>query len=173
MSANNQNLSEYFTCEICNKYYLNPIILPCGDNVCEEHVKQKTKITDNQEKEYQCELCQSKHKLPTVGFIINKSFIQMMNKNLHLNEKTKTAIKKIDDLDSLNKEIDLIVKDPEHFIFNYFSEEKNKIDLKRETLFANINDISEEMINEIKKLEIESKSNLTEKKQNLIDSNKF
>ncbi len=61
---------------------------------------------------------------------------------------------------------------PEDFIFTYFSKEKNKIDLKRETLFAKINEISDKMINEIKKMEIDSISNLNEK-QTLIDSNKF
>ncbi len=94
----------------------------------------------------------------------------MLNKNVHFDERTKTAIKVFDDLDILNKDIDLIKKDPENFIYSYFSKEKNKIDLKRETLFAKINDISDEMINKIKQMEIDSKSNLNVK-QNLIDSN--
>jgi hypothetical protein len=39
-------------------------------------------------------------------------------------------------------------------------------------LISKINDISDEMIDQIKQMEIDSKSNLTEK-QNLIDSNRF
>jgi hypothetical protein len=96
--------------------------------------------------------------------------IDMLNKNVHLDGRTKTAIKVFDDLEILNKDVDLIKKDPENFIYDYFAKEKNKIDLKRETLFAKINDISDKMIDKIKQMEIDSKSNLKEK-QNLIDSN--
>ena len=70
----------------------------------------------------------------------------MLNKNVHFDERTKTAIKVFDDLDILNKDIDLIKKDPENFIYSTFSEEKNKIDLKRESLISKIHDISNEMI---------------------------
>ena len=46
----------------------------------------------------------------------------------------------------------IIAKDPDNFIYSYFSKEKNKIDLKRETLISKINDISDEMIDKIKQM---------------------
>ena len=45
---------------------------------------------------------------------------------MHLDSKTKTTQDVIDDLDSLNKEINVMVKDPENFIYSYFSKEKNE-----------------------------------------------
>jgi hypothetical protein len=172
MNQNNQYLSDYLTCKFCQKYFLTPVILPCGNNVCQEHVNQNIKINENtKKKEYECNLCQNNHKIPKNGFIINEPYIQMINNNLHLDERAKLAKKVFNDLDTLKKDIDLIVKDPENFIYSTFSKEKNKIDSKRETLISKIHDISEEMINEIKQLETNSKSNLNEIQKNLVDPN--
>jgi hypothetical protein len=151
----NQNLNEYLTCKICQKYFLNPVLLPCYNNICEEHV--------NELQSYKCDFCQENHQVPQNGFILNRPFIVLMKTNLHLNERTKTAQKQIDDLDILNKEIDLIAKHPEDFVYSYFAMEKNKIDLRREILISKINDISDQMINKIKQMEDDSKSNLFDK----------
>ena len=66
-------------------------------------------------------------KISENGFIINRLFIEMMNMNSYLNEQTKIAKTVIDDLDLNNKEIDLISKDPEDFIYTYLSKEKIKL----------------------------------------------
>jgi hypothetical protein len=173
MSRNNnsQNLNELLTCKVCRKYFLNPLILPCGNHICEMDVNKK--LTEKSTQIYKCDFCFKDHEAPENGFIQNRLLIDLLNMNLHLDSKTKTTQDVIDDLDSLNKEINVMVKDPEDFIYSYFSKEKNKIDLKRETSISKINDISDEMIKNIKQLELDSKSNLSEKKQNLIDPNKF
>jgi hypothetical protein len=171
MSANNKSFNEVLTCKICQKYYLNPILLPCRNNICEEHINKQTKDINAQS--YKCELCSQDHEIPENGFIVNEPFIEMMNTNVHLDEITIAAKRLVDHLENSNKKIDLIEKDPEDFIYSYFSNEKNKVDLKRETLFAKINDISDEMINKIKQMENDCKSNLSEKQKNLIDKNKF
>ena len=172
MSNNNQNINELLTCKICKKYYINPIILPCSNNICEEHVNQKI-LKDNNSKIYKCDFCFKEHNVPEENeFILNQTLIEMINMNLHLDEQTKSTKILIDDLDKVNKEIDLIDKDPEDFIYSYFSKEKNKIDLKRETLISRINDISDEMFEIIKQQETDAKSNLSEKK-NLINSAQF
>ena len=84
----------------------------------------------------------------------------------------QSAKRILEELNKVNQEIDSISIDPEDFIDSYCSNEKNKIDLKRETLISTINDISDEMINKIKQMETDSKSNLKHK-QNYIDSSKF
>ena len=71
---------------------------------------------------------------------------------MHLNEKKQETLKLIDEMDMVNKEIDLIAKDPEDFVYYYFLNERNKVDLKREILFSKINDISDKLINQIKQM---------------------
>jgi hypothetical protein len=164
-------LNKILTCEICQKYYLNPVLLPCGNNLCNEHVKQK--IEENDSNIYKCDFCNENHEVLENGYFSNRILIEMINNKIHLDERTKIAKKVIEDLDTSNKEFDLMRKDPENFIYNYFSKEINKIDLRRETLISKINEISDEMINKIKLMQNDSKSNLIDKKQNLIDSIKF
>jgi hypothetical protein len=170
MTEINQNLKEHLTCKICHKYFLNPVFLPCCNNICEEHVIKKTEDINSQS--FNCDICQQNHQVPESGYSINRVLIDIMNIKLHFNETTKTASKQIDDLDSLNKEIDLITKDPHDFIYSYFAKEKNKIDLKRETLMSKISDISDEMIDQIKTMETDSKLILNEK-QDITEFTKF
>jgi hypothetical protein len=144
---------------------LNPVILPCGHNVCEEHVNQKLK--ENNSKIYKCDICFEEHEVPKKGFIINLPFIEMMNDNLHLSQENKQKKTLIKDLNNVKKDIDSITKDPEGFIYSYLAKEINKIDLKRETLIEKINKISEEMIQQIKQMETDFKLNLDEKKNDM------
>ena len=37
-----QITSKLYTCGVCEKYYLNPVLLPCGKNICAEHVNKMT-----------------------------------------------------------------------------------------------------------------------------------
>ncbi len=133
--------------------------MPCFNNICEEHINSKI---------FKCDFCQENHQFPQNEYFSNRPFIELMNTNLHLNERTKTAKKQIDDLDILNKEIDLIAKHPEDFVYSYFA-----MDLRREILISKINDISDQMIDNIKQMKDDSKSNLTEKQQNIFDKRIF
>ena len=167
--STNFNSFNYLVCQVCSKYYLNPIILPCGNNICEEHVEKKLK--SNSSKIYKCDICFKEHETSENGYIINRILINMMNDNIHLSEESKQKKTLIEELNNVKKDIDSITKDPEGFIYTYFAKETNKIDLKRETLIEKINDISEEMIETIKQLEKDCKLNLDEKKKHveLID----
>ena len=152
-----QNLNEIITCKVCNKYLLNPVFLPCCKNVCQNHIIKQ--ITESNQQFYKCGCCNQNHQVPQDGFNLNETLIDVINLNLHLDEKTRSAKMLLNDLDQVNNDIELINKDPENFIYSYFSNEKNKIDLKRDTLISRINDISDEMINKIKKMETDSKLN--------------
>ncbi len=148
------------------KYFLDPVLLPCANNVCVEHVNQK--ITENNSQIYVCSLCNDTHEVQANGFTMNRIIIEMLNKNIHLKVTALVVKESIDCLDYVNKELDSISKDPEAFIYSYFYNNRNKIDLKRETLISKINHISDDMIAKIKEMETNCKSNLSEK-QNLID----
>ena len=158
MSNNkNQKFNEILICKICEKYYLNPVILPCGNNICKEHVNE------NNSQSYECNLCNDNHELPETGFIINQTLIDMMNLNMHLDERTRTLNDLFNDLDLINNKIDSIENDPEDFVYSYFSNEINKIDLKRETFILKVNEISDEMIKKVKQMETDSISSCSSK----------
>lgn len=149
------SLSELFTCKFCKKYFTNPVILPCGQNICEVHV-----IQNDNSNIFKCDCQHDHHKIPENGFCYNDILIQLMANDILLNAKTKKVKKLFADLDSKCIEFDKIFTKPEHFINCYFSEERNKIDIKREELISKIHDKSAQLIEQTTLVEKELISNL-------------
>ena len=57
-----------FDCDICNNLLVDPISLPCGKNVCNQHLEHFVL-----EKSFVCESCNGKHHVPGEDhFIVNK-----------------------------------------------------------------------------------------------------
>ena len=106
------------------------------------------------------------HHIPENGFKINSELMDLINLNMHVDEKTKKAHKIIEELEKVQKKLEF-VKDPENFIHEYVSETKNKIDLKKEQFKLNIDNIHEDLINKVNNFEKECKDNL-KKSGNLI-----
>ena len=73
--------------------YLNPVLLPCGNSICKEHVESKPlcepqnkrqKKSSEQQKQinsslYKCDLCKASHLIPENGFIINRYIIDVLS----------------------------------------------------------------------------------------------
>ena len=160
-----ENLNETLTCFVCKKYYLNPVILPCGKNICGEHIDQNSS-------DYKCLNCNSNHVVPENGFSINETIVKISRLNIHLDEKTKYLHEIIDEFDTVVKELSLLCKDPDNFIFDYVSATRFKIDLEREKLIERIHKISEDMLGKLKVLEDGAKTN-AKKLNDLIDRNQL
>ena len=124
-----QIFDQLVTCKICKKYFSNPILLPCGNNICENHL---TTYNNDNESIYKCDICFKDHQLPEEGFSLNRPFIEMMNLNIHFDEQTRKTVNVIENLNNVNKTIDLLIKDPNEFIYSYFFECENRIDLKED-----------------------------------------
>ena len=160
-----ESLNELLTCFVCKKYFLNPVILPCGKHVCREHIDQNAS-------DYKCLGCNNNHVVPENGFIVNEGFIKISKLNMHLDEKTKSLHEIIDEFDTVVKELSLLCKDPDNFIFDYVSATRFKIDLEREKLIERIHKISEDMLGKLKVLEDGAKTN-AKKLNDLIDRNQL
>ncbi len=82
---------------------------------------------------YECILCQDSHSIPTNGFKLNKKIEQIINQRLHLGENVKQALEILDKFDALLNDAKKMDRDPRGFIYDYVSNVRNVIDLKRET----------------------------------------
>ena len=152
-TENEDSLDEILTCNICEKYFSNPITLPCGNSVCGEHI-------DETGSDYKCEICSKKHAVPEDGFCINKNIVKLSKLNNHLDDKTKSLHQIIDEFEKVLKELSLLCRDPASFIFDYVSEAKFKIDLEREKLIERIHKVSDGMLDKLVKFEDDAKANL-------------
>ena len=90
----------------------------------------------------------------------------MMQLKLNGLDKCKTELKPIDE--AIN-EIEKMKNDSDNYIYNYFQEIINQVDLRRENLKLVIDNYSEEMITNIKKVQTDCRS--IDKKTNKISKN--
>jgi hypothetical protein len=166
-----KSLNEIATCQKCKKFLIEPILLPCGKNICNKHVREATSKDEELLSVYKCEICHDNHKLPDKGFTVNESMVETMALNLHLGEKTRQAQSIINELDAIVNELKLICIDPDKFIYEYVNETISKIDRERNRLMLQIENVSGEMVTRIKSFENECKSKL--KSSENIASNQF
>jgi hypothetical protein len=159
-------MDEILTCKKCKKFFSEPISLPCGKQMCKEHLYEAS--SDN----FNCGLCASQHEIPENGYAIIESINKALNLNLHLDEKGKEAKKLILSLENLVRDFNLVNNDPENFIFDYVASIRNSIDLERERLIFEIHKISDDMLNSLKSFENECKSNL-KNLGSLIEQNRW
>jgi len=149
------NTKSFFNCKICNEILKDPVTLPCGETICKEHVEEI--IKEN------CSFCNHLHQIPEGGFMINKSMQSMLEAQLHtLNldfDQFNDSKKLIDNLNRSLKEIEGIRKDPENFISEYFCELNRQVDIRRDKLFVEIQEYSDELIEKIDVLRKECLSN--------------
>ena len=101
-----------FTCKVCNKYLKNPVVLPCGETICNEHVDLKAAENESNYFIYKCQICNVDHKAFEEGFSSSKALIGLLSFNNHLDDKSKEIHKSIDEFDEVIKELSLLSKDP-------------------------------------------------------------
>ena len=141
-----------FKCNLCNQLLERPIILSCGETICEKDLKTYF----NNAKVFQCSLCEDEHQQPKKGFPPNKNIQKQLD--LHVNQidlsknhsKYEECKEMCREIEEIIKETDLIGSDPESFVFSYFENLIIKVEIQREKLIEEINFYSEKTIEKIK-----------------------
>ena len=136
---------------ICDECKLIPIALPCGSTLCQEHIE---KFNDN----FTCSQCNDEHQIPRNGYSINKKMIKIIDNYINFDQLRKETIKSFDCLNETINEYESI--NPDGFVYDYFSEIRNKVDLHREELKKEIDDKSDEIIKKLYEKEQECKLNI-------------
>lgn len=101
---------------------------------------------------FKCEICRNEHIIPEEGFAVNKRIQNALNiklNTLKLPPMFYSCKKRIEEATEVSNEIELITKDPEIHIYEYFEEIKSQVDLRREELKHKIDKKSEEVIQSI------------------------
>ena len=134
------------TCEFnnCNLIYENPITLPCGNTLCQSHL-------NNYNLQFVCCFCQKEHFIPQYGFGVNKAIMKMIDSFNQSNPIRKIIKESYEHLNQSIKEYEDI--DPDVYVYEYFGEIRNQVDLHREELISNINARYDEIINQLKEKE--------------------
>jgi len=104
----------------------------------------------------ECIFCTKVHQIPEDGFPVNefveKQLEMQLNKiNFNLSHYKDCQVV-LDDLKKKLSEVESIRKDKANFIYEYFSEITREVDLRRDTLFRDITEYSNKIIENINKL---------------------
>ena len=141
-------LGSIFNCDFCQKLLENPISLPCGETVCKSHTKEITQA--------KCIFCSDNHQVPQNGFPANKMVQKQLDLNLNKINQNFSQFNDykriIEDLNKKLREIEVMHKDPDNYIYEYFNELIRQVDVRRDTLFEGIQKYSETVIEGIEKL---------------------
>ena len=145
-------------CKLCHETLEDPIILPCGKTICSKHL-------DNETNNFKCGLCDNSHDKTVDKFPVNEElneFVQICDdyddfNSIEFGPEYKLAKEKCDHLNDLINKSELLTKDPELYIYNYFAKLINEIDLYKEQLIENIEQKHDQIIKEL--IEIKLKCN--------------
>ena len=158
------SLTSKVICNICKLFLENPVALPCGCLICNEHVLTNLNITIT------CLTC-GKEFSTSKRFIPNELAQTIIDEDLHLQDEKKSLkqplTKIIFDLEKLIEEFKYNHGNFELTVHERFVEIRRKIDTQREELKKKIDDIALEMIDQTKERENTLISNLKEKYLNL------
>jgi WD40 repeat protein len=141
-----------FICQFenCKLLIENPIILPCGFSICQEHL-----VSFNET--FKCIFCEQEHIIPEYGFTLNRNLVAIMKNHSHLSKLHSETIAIFQNLNSLINEFDKFNGDD--YIYEFFLNLRNQVDLHREELINQIIIKSDELLLKLKQNEEKCKLN--------------
>jgi hypothetical protein len=145
-------LKSQLLCSYCSRIFKDPILLPCGDSICRQHLNERDVIKQNKIK---CKECNAEFEVKNNQFKSNETLSQLIESHSYLNEteiklkhELEVSIKKFfkfyDEFSQNRTKLDSDV-------FDHFQEMRFKIDEHREELKKRIDDIALAMIDETNK----------------------
>jgi hypothetical protein len=150
-----------FDCGLCEKMIVDPITLVCGYTICKSHTDKMIKDSTDKQKVFKCEMCNEEHCVPDGGFVVSKLAQKALELEFH-NIKLSPIFDECKQLIKETKEsaakIEAMANDSESFIYEYFTDLKNKVDLRREELKLKIDENSDQLVQSIE----ESQSKCTQ-----------
>ena len=135
-------------CKKCNKEYIDPRLLPCGNSMCNFCIKE----TFSKSLKMKCILCKKIHKIPAKGFPKNKAIKLLLNKKskiIYRSSKDENLRELIDQLQEKLDNFNFIKTQGDFIIKSHFSSLRNELQLQTELLIEKVNKFSDDLMNSI------------------------
>jgi hypothetical protein len=161
-----ENLTQILNCKYCDELINgSPIVLSCCDaTICSEHIQFKeVTVNETKRKVFECELCQCSHNMKYKRFAINKvaeSLLKIEFDKISLGDAFMKVCKEIENLESSLIKLNGLIQDPKNYIYEYVSNIKRYVDLRKEKFKQEIDKICAEMIEKLDKYQNECYENI-------------
>jgi hypothetical protein len=88
------SLKSDFECSYCFRILKNPRILPCSDNICDEHLSDTLLLNSNT---IICQACRGEFDINEKNLTPNLRLQSLINKDVHLTSREKSMKKSLED----------------------------------------------------------------------------
>ena len=141
-----------FECDLCKKLLVDPVVIPCESTICKTHIDNLLSNNSNEKSIMVCGICQEDHLIPKKGFMANKRLQKLLSLELNalkLSPVFDECMKEIEDAKENVDKIELLEKNAENYIYDYFEDVKRQVDIRREDLKFKIDTYSDEIIKSV------------------------
>jgi len=154
-----EKIKSSLDCDVWKKLLVDPMVMSCGKFFCKSHLTQliiNNKF--NRKNTFICGICQEEHFIPKNDFKINDRLQELLE--LRLNEIKPSAMfeeckKELENAKENEVKIELLKKNAEKYIYDYFEDIKRQVVIRRDDLKIKIDNYSDEII---KSLELNQKN---------------
>lgn len=143
------------SCPLCKAPFDEPRSLACGNSICNNCSRE---ILDTNPTEFKCRLCETSHQIPSEGFPLNKSLIDIISikpfeiSRGDLANRLKSTVNSI--RNRLRK-LELALNNGADVIHEYCSELRRLSQLAAETNIQEIQKINDDIIKQIDEFEVD------------------
>jgi hypothetical protein len=135
-SSLNRHDTNYLVCKFCNKYYEVPIVLPCGNLCCRDHLQllidHKTPVNGKKVVDFLCLVCDTTHPIlisSEYGFKVDERIRSAVRKMYNSKPQIEKAKRLMAEIEALNAKCNMSDTDLKNLIFEQCSATIKKIDL--------------------------------------------
>lgn len=140
-------------CPQCKSHLKFPVLLPCGQSVCQSHVIGKDRV-------FFCASCNSNHLIPDGGFLPDNVAIESMRveeeqqraakeKEAHFETEKEKALRSVRELQATLDQMTQLKNDPQTYISEVIGKLKRQVEEARNKLKKRIDDEADQVIGEI------------------------
>ena len=148
------NIKEKLTCNYCNEIYKQPVTLACGDTICIEHIDKI--ISSDSGKRLICPICNQEH--VNQNHSVNKLVEALLQIEIHKFELDPKYELIFNNMKREIQNLEKVLKDPENFIYEEINELKRQVDLDRENLKSEIDELADDLIQQLESHEKQFKA---------------
>jgi hypothetical protein len=142
------------TCSNCSRIFKDPVLLPCGDSICRDHLSDRNVCKENRIK---CNKRNEEFQVKSNDFKLNDELKNSIESQSYLSDEEKSVKQKLEEsirqFFQFSDEFSQNKSQHEADIFEHFHEMRFKIDEHREELKKRIDDIALAMIDQTNKHE--------------------